>query len=126
MSTLLAKPQEAAPPAPPWHPGSMDPDVVVVGYGKVPNTSASHGSGDLLAVVLRVDPRTHRVTDVDSTAATQLVRTWLVTLLLGADVSSSPSALLDHVDAHYLGNAAGSLKQAISDAWRRYAASAAR
>jgi hypothetical protein len=122
MISVLAGTQDAALEAVSWQPVRMDHDVVVVGYGKVPNTSASHGSGDLLAVVMRVDPSTHRVTEVDSTAATRLVRDWIAQLLIGADASDSPSVLLDHVDSHYLGNAAGSVKQAISDAWRRYAA----
>jgi hypothetical protein len=95
--------------------------LIVVGYAKVPRTSGAHGSADLLAVSLRVDRETGTVVDVDSTAVSSVVRSWVADLLLGVDFSADISGVLAEIDESYLSNAAGSLKQAISDAWRRYA-----
>jgi hypothetical protein len=100
--------------------------LVVVGYAKVPRTSGAHGAADLLAVSLRVDRETGTVVDVDSTAVSAVVRSWVADLLLGIDFSADISGVLAEIDEHYLSNAAGSLKQAISDAWRRYASYRAR
>lgn len=96
--------------------------LIVVGYAKVPRTSGAHGAGDLLAVSLRVDRATHTVVEVDSTAVSAMVRRWVSDLLLGIDLSEDLSDVLAEVDTGYLSNAAGSLKQAITDAGRRYAA----
>jgi hypothetical protein len=96
--------------------------LVVVGYAKVPRTSGAHGATDLLAVSLRVDRETGTVVDVDSTAVSSVVRSWVADLLLGVDFSADISPVLAEIDESFLSNAAGSLKQAISDAWRRYAA----
>ncbi|TWF79343.1 uncharacterized protein DUF3870 [Pseudonocardia hierapolitana] len=95
--------------------------LIVVGYAKVPRTSGAHGAADLLAVSLRVDRETGTVIDVDSTAVSSVVRSWVADLLLGVDLSADISPVLAEIDESYLSNAAGSLKQAISDAWRRYA-----
>jgi hypothetical protein len=100
--------------------------LIVVGYAKVPRTSGAHGAADLLAVSLRVDRETGTVVDVDSTAVSAVVRSWVADLLLGIDFSTDISGVLAEIDEHYLSNAAGSLKQAISDAWRRYASYRAR
>jgi hypothetical protein len=95
--------------------------LIVVGYAKVPRTSGAHGSADLLAVSLRVVRETGTVVDVDSTAVSSVVRSWVADLLLGIDFSADISGVLTEIDESFLSNAAGSLKQAISDAWRRYA-----
>lgn len=96
--------------------------LVVVGYAKVPRTSGAHGAAEVLAVSLRVDKETGTVVDVDSTAVSSVVRAWVADLLLGIDLSADIAPVLAEVDENYLSNAAGSLKQAIFDAWRRYAA----
>ena len=105
-----------------WNPVQVAPctSLVVVGYAKVPRTSGAHGNADLLAVSLRIDRITGRVLDADSTAASAVVRTWIADLLIGIDFAEDVSAVLAEVEEHYLSNAAGSLKQAILDAWRRY------
>ena len=95
-------------------------ELVVAGYAKVPLTSASRGTGELFSIVLRIDPRSHTVLDADSTARTQLVRTWVRDMVVGVDFSENITELLERVDRLYLGNAAGSIKQALHDAWRKY------
>ncbi len=106
-----------------WQTAPMDAagSVIVVGYAKVPVTSASHATHELFSISLRVDPQTGTVTEVDSTAVTGLVRNWLSELLLGVDFTADIAPILGEVETRYLGHAAGSIKQAISDAWRRYA-----
>jgi hypothetical protein len=93
--------------------------LIVVGYAKVPPTPGAHGTTDLLAISLRVDREPSTVVDVDSTAVSAVIRSWVSDLLLGVDLSADISAVLAEIDDSYLSNAAGSLKQAISDAWRR-------
>jgi len=101
--------------------GSRD-DLIVVGYARVPRTSGAHGVTDTLAVSLRIEAATGTVLEVDSTAVSSLVRSWIAELLLGTDFRADVAPVLAEIDAGFLSNAAGSLKQAITDAWRRYAA----
>lgn len=96
-------------------------DLVVVGYAKVPRTSGAHGQTDVLAVSLRIDRASGTVTAVDSTAVSSVVRDWVAELLLGVDFSGDIAPVLAEIEASFLSTAAGSLKQAVSDAWRRYA-----
>jgi uncharacterized membrane-anchored protein len=95
--------------------------LIVVGYAKVPKTSAAHGVHEFLSVSLRLDRETGEVLEVDSTAISTMVRNWVSGLLLGIDFTADITPVLAEIDASYLSNASGSLKQAISDAWRRYA-----
>jgi hypothetical protein len=76
---------------------------------------------EFFAISLRIDRQTRLVTEVDSTAVTGLVRNWLADLLLGVDFAADITPVLGEIEANYLGHAAGSIRQAISDAWRRYA-----
>lgn len=62
------------------------------------------------------------VTEVDSTAMTSLVRNWLAELLLGVNFEQSVAPVLAEIETSYLGQGAGSIKQAVADAWRRYVA----
>jgi Domain of unknown function (DUF3870) len=107
-----------------WHADLVDPtgSVIVVGYAKVPATSASRSAHEYLSISLRVERGTGVVTDVDSTAVTALVRRWLAELLLGVDFGQDISAVTARIDRDYLGHGAGAIKQAVIDAWRRYAA----
>lgn len=97
--------------------------VIVVGYAKTPTTSTAHGTHEFFSVSLLVEPPSSVVLAVESTASTAMTRDWLESLLVGADLSADESGFLETVDRHYLGPAAGTVKQAIRDAWRRYAAS---
>ncbi len=107
----------------PWQTASMDAaaSLIVIGYAKVPVTAASHASHEFFSISLRIDRHTGTVTEVDSTAVTALVRNWLSELLLGVNFTADITPILGEIDAHYLGQAAASIKQGISDAWRRYA-----
>jgi uncharacterized protein DUF3870 len=96
--------------------------IIVVGYARLATTAAAHAAQEYFAVSLRIDRRTHVVTEVDSTAVTGLVRGWLAELLLGVDFSADITALLTEIEADYLGQGNGAIRQAIGDAWRRYAA----
>lgn len=103
-------------------PPSRADSVIVVGYAKVPHGSASHASHEFLSITLRVDRSTGKVTEVDSTAATALVRDRIAELLIDVDLRRDVGAIMKEVDACYPGHAAGCVKQAITDAWRRFAA----
>lgn len=96
-------------------------DLIVVGYSKLPAASASHNIGELFALVLQVDAE-HHVVAVDCTAATSLMRQWLATGLIGADMTAGPAPIIEWIEQHYLGTAGGSIKQSVHDAWKRYAA----
>ena len=93
--------------------------MIVLGYAKVPARSTTH---EYFSISLLVEPPGSTVLAVDSTAATGMAREWLASLLVGADLDGDDGPYLAAVDRHYLGPAAGSVKQAIRDAWRRYAA----
>ncbi|TDQ00199.1 uncharacterized protein DUF3870 [Labedaea rhizosphaerae] len=95
--------------------------MIVLGYAKVPAQSTTHATQEFFSLSLLVEPPHCTVLAVDSTAATAMAREWLASLLVGADLSGDDGPFLDAVDRHYLGPAAGSIKQAIRDAWRRYA-----
>jgi hypothetical protein len=95
--------------------------LIVLGYAKVPGQSTTHAHAAYFSISLVVEPPDSTVIAVDSTAATGLTRDWLSSLLMGADLTADDSPYLETVDRHYLGPAAGSVKQAIRDAWRRYA-----
>jgi hypothetical protein len=111
------------PAAEQWQSGLMDIEhhLIVVGYAKVPATSASRAAHEYLAVSLRIDRRTGQVVQVDSTAVTGLVREWIAELLLGRNVTADIKPVIEQIDRNYLGHGAGPIKQAIIDAWRRYA-----
>jgi hypothetical protein len=96
--------------------------VIVVGYARVSTAAASHAVQEYFSVSLRIDRRTGVVTEVDSTAVTGLVRGWLVELLLGIDFSADITPVLAEIEANYLGQGNGAIRQAIGDAWRRYGA----
>jgi Domain of unknown function (DUF3870) len=96
--------------------------TIVVGYAKVPATSTSHGTREFFSVSLLVEPPDSTVLAVECTASTAMTSDWLSSLLVGADLQADESAFLDAVDRRYLGPAAGTIKQAVRDAWRRYAA----
>ena len=96
--------------------------IIVVGYARVASTAAAHAVQEYFTISLRVDRRTHVVTEVDSTAATGLVRGWLAEQLLGVDFSADITPLLAEIEVDYLGQGNGAIRQAIGDAWRRYAA----
>jgi uncharacterized protein DUF3870 len=96
--------------------------IIVVGYARVATTAAAHAVREHFTITLRLDRRTHVVTEVDSTAVTGLVRSWLAEQLLGIDFSADITALLAGIEADYLGQGNGAIRQAIGDAWRRYAA----
>lgn len=95
--------------------------LIVVGYAKVPTASAAHGTHDLFSISMRVDRHTGVVTEVDCTAATTVARNWLGDLLLGANLNADPAPLQAIVEDNYLGQGGGAVRQAIADAWRRYA-----
>jgi Domain of unknown function (DUF3870) len=95
--------------------------MIVVGYAKVPATSTSHGTHEFFSVSLLVEPPDSVVLAVESTASTTMTSDWLSSLLVGADLRADESRYLDAVDRGYLGTGAGTMKQAIRDAWRRYA-----
>jgi hypothetical protein len=96
-------------------------DIIVVGYARVAATAASHAVQEYFTVSLRIDRRTSVVTEVDCTAVTDLVRRWLAELLLGVDFSADIGPLLAEIETAYLGQGNGAIRQAIGDAWRRYA-----
>jgi hypothetical protein len=96
-------------------------DIIVVGYARVAATAASHAVQEYFTVSLRIDRRTNVISDVDSTAATDLVKRWLAELLLGVDFGADIGPLLAGIEADYLGQGNGAIRQAIGDAWRRYA-----
>lgn len=96
--------------------------LVVVGYARVANTAAAHAVQEYFTVALRVDASSGVVTAVDSTAVTGLVREWLADLLLGIDLSVGIEPVLAEIDATYLGQGSGAIRQAVGDAWRRYGA----
>jgi uncharacterized protein YqkB len=98
----------------------------VVGYARVSTTAASHAVQEYFSVSLRIDRRTGVVTEVDSTAVTGLVRGWLAELLLGIDFSADITPVLAEIEANYLGQGNGAIRQAIGDAWRRYGAHGSR
>jgi hypothetical protein len=95
-------------------------ETVVVGYARAPENAPSHNVHDSFAVVLRIDTTTNIVNQADATAATGLVREWISDLLVGVDFSEPPDSILAHIEHHYLGNAQGSIKQAVTDASHRY------
>ncbi|MFB9691182.1 DUF3870 domain-containing protein [Amycolatopsis plumensis] len=95
--------------------------LIVVGYAKVSAASAAHNTHRLFSLCLLVDPGTGRVLAADATAETTVVRRWVADLLLGADLTADPAPLLATVERNYLGQGAGAIRQAITDAWRRYA-----
>jgi hypothetical protein len=104
-------------------PGVPTPtSLVVVGYARVASTAAAHAVQEYFTVALRVDASSGVVTAVDSTAATGLVREWLADLLLGIDLSVGIEPVLAEIEASYLGQGGGAIRQAVGDAWRRYAA----
>jgi len=109
---------------PRWEtPGVSTPrSLVVVGYARVANTAAAHAVQEYFTVALRVDASSGVVTAVDSTAVTGLVREWLAELLLGVDLSVGIEPVLAEIDATYLGQGGGAIRQAVGDAWRRYGA----
>jgi hypothetical protein len=96
--------------------------VIVVGYAKLPSNSTARPTHELFSVSLLIEPPSSTVIAVDSTAATTMAQNWLASLLVGADLETDERPYLETVDSHYLGHAAGTIKQAIRDAWRRYAA----
>ncbi len=96
--------------------------VIVVGYARVSTTAASHAVQEYFTVSLRIDRHTDVVTEVDSTAVTALVRGWLAELLLGIDFGADIAPVLAEIEASYLGQGNGAIRQAIGDAWRRYGA----
>jgi Domain of unknown function (DUF3870) len=95
--------------------------MIVVGYAKVPAMSTSRGAHEYFSVSLLIEPPAATVLAVESTATTAMTREWLSSLLLGAELGQDETAFLETVDRHYLGPATGTVKQAIRDAWRRYA-----
>jgi len=101
---------------------AVDPrsSVIVVGYARVSTVSASHAVQEYFTVTLRIDRRTGVVTEVDSTAVTALVRGWLAELLLGIDFGADIAPVLAEIEASYLSQGNGAIRQAIGDAWRRY------
>lgn len=96
--------------------------MIVLGYAKVPSQSTTHNAQELFSISLLVEPPGSTVVGVDSTAATAMAREWLVSLLSGADLAEDEGPYLAIVDRHYAGPAAGAVKQAIRDAWRRFGA----
>ncbi|QWF81180.1 DUF3870 domain-containing protein [Amycolatopsis sp. CA-230715] len=96
--------------------------MIVVGYAKVPAQSTTHATREFFSISLLVEPPDSRVLAVDSTAATAMAREWLSSLLVGADLTADDAPYLAAVDRNYVGTAAGSIKQAIRDAWRRFPA----
>jgi len=96
--------------------------MLVAGYAKVPAMSGVHGTHDHFTVSLVIDTGTHRVEESDSTAATTLTRRWLARRLTGLDFSAPIEPVLEALDDDYLGQGAGAMRQAVLDAWRRYAA----
>lgn len=112
----------------PWEtaPVTRRNSIIVVGYARVATTAAAHAVQEYFTISLRIDRRTHVVTEVDSTAVTGLVRSWLAELLLGIDFSADIDPLLAEIETDYLGQGNGAIRQAIGDAWRRYAGRATR
>lgn len=96
--------------------------IIVIGYARVAAGAAAHAVQEHFTISLRIDRKTHVVTEVDSTAVTGLVRRWLADLLLGVDFSTDISHLLGEIEENYLGHGNGAIRQAIVDAWRRYGA----
>ncbi|MCR2765008.1 DUF3870 domain-containing protein [Microbacterium sp. zg.B48] len=98
------------------------PALIVVGYGKVPMSSAAYGNhGEIFAVSLVVDRATHVIQEADCTAVTTVVRHWFNQLFIGRRIDLDPSEILDDLKFSYLSPARGSMQQAIIDAWSRYA-----
>jgi len=97
---------------------SSSQNLIVIGYAKLPAASASHSVHEYVSIVLLVDGSTGHVSEVDSTAVTALVRAFIRELLLGQDLTQSVEPILTEIDRSYLGHAAASIKQAVSDAWR--------
>lgn len=112
---------EAAPPEWDTSPVTRHNSIIAVGYARVAATAAAHAVREYFTITLRIDRQTHVVTEVDSTAVTGLVRDWLAELLLGIDFSADITPLLAEIEADYLGQGNGAIRQAIGDAWRRYA-----
>ncbi|MEV4731821.1 DUF3870 domain-containing protein [Saccharopolyspora sp. NPDC049426] len=97
------------------------PEVIVVGYSKVPMSSAAYGNhGETFAISLVVDRASHVVLDADCTADTHVVREWLVQRLIGHRVDLDPTDILNELKSSYISPARGSMQQAVIDAWARY------
>jgi hypothetical protein len=96
--------------------------VIVSGYARVATTAAAHAVQEYFTVTLRIDRDSGLVTEVDSTAVTGLVRSWLAELLLGVDFGGDIAPVLAEIETNYLGQGNGAIRQSIGDAWRRYGA----
>jgi Domain of unknown function (DUF3870) len=77
----------------------------------MPATTTSHATHEFLSISVLIKPPSTTVIAVESTAVTVMTQDWLSSLLVGADLAGNESTLVEAVDAHYLGGAAGGRDQ---------------
>jgi hypothetical protein len=98
-------------------PGSR---CIACGYARLPHTTAAAQVYQTVAIVALVDKTTDVIEKASVTLVTSTAREFVEELLVGSNVLTDQSAVLDELRVNYGGGAQKAVKQAYRDLCERY------
>jgi hypothetical protein len=89
-------------------------EIILVGYGKLPENTSAAGLSPVLALVVLVDPDTKRILDVSTTLGTAVATRQLSEIFIGQHLIEDADKIRGWIQASYFGSA----KKAILASFR--------
>lgn len=96
-------------------------EILVAGYGKLPQGTSAEQLHKVLAMVAVVDRRDGKVIDVSTTLATPLADEYVRAELVGKSLGTDSAAFISFLMSHYHGLAQRAVVAAFRDLVRRFA-----
>lgn len=94
--------------------------VLVTGFAQGPKGTTVYETYKTIGVVLVINTKTGVIEDAQFTVITQLMNTYLSTLVKGFDTTQGIQPLLEEVKKHCFAPSQGAVIQSIRSAWDRY------
>lgn len=94
--------------------------VLVTAYAKAPQGSAMYEIYKHAGIVLEIDKATHVIVDAEVTFITKLAQKYFKNLVVGYDLSSNLTPLVEHIEKHYFAPSSNSVIVALQAAQKRY------
>ncbi|WP_132010729.1 DUF3870 domain-containing protein [Mesobacillus foraminis] len=101
-------------------PMKTEETILVTGFAQGPKGTTVYETYKTIGVVLVINTRTGVIEDAQFTVLTDLMDTYISSLIKGYDTTQGINPLLEKVKKHCLVPSQGAVVQAIRSAWDRY------
>lgn len=94
--------------------------ILVTGYAKAPQGTPMHEMFKYSGVVLEIDPKTHKIVDVEISFITKLAQDFFNRLLVGMEFAENIEPIVKKIQEYYYAPSQQSIIVALKVAHQRY------